>query len=547
MGNAPSKEDVEDLKEESTVVGIVTGYVLLGIVILALIIVIFKYGFQNREGIKIGLKSVSGISASSIDWTKITTILTPVMLVAMMIYYFAMAIDYNITRGKYRSRPESINELLSIRRGLLSNAIDPLYRIENSVCRSLTVSPRIRPYSLIHRQGEGEGDQRSLVNWRPLTVRLTGYLGGINGAMDGVFDMATGVRHSLNLGARSFFFDIDYLEETPCEPTIIFRDDTGIMRSLHTGSIKDGMKALADGAFVENYDPVLIIIYLRRIPPGNNQKVTFFKAIAAALDPLSTNHLGLTDKGNFHNCNSESQVFMSPIVNYQKKFIVITNYNTSLLPRTQNPKDNLHYWTNARIFQDPSGIGSALGSVTTAAPTAPAAVALAGTAKQLLNIGTTDKPAYLTSSITVFKIALSAPDYKYTVAELNTLLNELGVQCVPIDVLSLGSRREHSRTLDHKVNPVLATSYRLPTTLADLSTATNLNDPLSFWTYGGWSWKNLGQPVVKTGFQDYKEGFEEKAPVKPIVPIPGFVIPTPQAPKKPSSTLNSNGGLVNVA
>jgi hypothetical protein len=546
MGNSPSKEEVEDLKQESTVVGIITGYVLLGVVILAIIIVFFKYGYENREGIKFGLKSVSSVSSQSIDWTKITTIMTPVLLVAMMVYYFWMALEYKISRGKYRSRPESISELLAIRRGIISNRIDPLARVTNSVCSALTASPRKAPYNQIHKNGEGGGDERSLVNWRPLTVRLTGYLGGINGALDGVFDMDAGVRHSLNLGARSFFFDIDYLEARPCEPTIIFRDDTGIMRSLHTGSIKDGMKVLADNAFLENYDPVLIIIYLRRIPPGVNQQSLFFKSIAAALDPLSANHLGLTDNGNYHNCTSESQLFTSPIVKYQKKFIVITNYNTSILPRTSNPKDNLHYWTNGRIYQDPSGTGAVLGKVTEMPPTAPAAVAQVGSSTQFLNIGSNDKPAFQKSSINVFKIALAAPDYKYSVAELNTLLNELGVQCVPMDVLRYGSSAEHAKTLDHKVNPILATSTRLPGTLAELSKPTNLNDPLSFWTYGGWSWKNIIQSEAKQGFMNY-EGFEEKAPVKPTEPIPGFVIPNPQVPKKPSSTLNSNGGLVNVA
>jgi hypothetical protein len=49
------------------------------------------------------------------------------------------------------------------------------------------------------------------------------------------------------------------------------------------------------------------------------------------------------------------------------------------------------------------------------------------------------------------------------------------------------------------------------------------------------------------GFQDYKEGFEEAAPIPPATPIPGFIIPKPVAPKKPSPKMNSNGGLVTVS
>ena len=517
---------------------IILASILFCIAILAVIIVGFKFGSQNKLAILSGVKGVSSISVSSIDWGKAISFLFPVFLIGIIIYFFIMGSMYNMTHTSVRSTQESINSLLSMRRGVLSNSIDPLVRLDRSVCAELLKNPRTVPYSLIQNADQGTGDQRSVVNWRPLTVRLTGYLGGPDGgAMDGVFDMETGVRHALHLGARGFFFDIDYLDAAPCEPIIAFRDDSGVMRSLHTGSIKDGIQALATNAFQRNYDPVLIILYLRREPRGENQKSNFFKNIAAALNPLANNHLGLTDNGNFHNCNSESKLFLSPITMYQKKFIVIVNYNTSSLTRNRNPKDNLHYWTNARIYQDPSGLGAGLGSVTTTAPTAPAAVAHVGLASQLVKIGTTDKPAYLTSSSSTFKIALSSPDYNYNTAELNILLNELGVQCVPLDVLNLGITAQHAITLK---------TTALPATLAALSDKTNQFDPLSFWTHSGWSWKNM-QSNARQGFQDYKEGFQETAPIKPIEPIPGFVIPKPVVPKKPSSTMNSNGGLVNVA
>jgi hypothetical protein len=115
------------------------------------------------------------------------------------------------------------------------------------------------------------------------------------------------------------------------------------------------MDALTRYSFNTNYDPVLVIIYLRRIPRGRTQKDIFFKALAASLDPLSTFHLGTTEQGNFHNCRSEKNLFTSEITNFQKKFIVMCNYNTNLLTNTPNPKDNLDFWTNARIYLDENG------------------------------------------------------------------------------------------------------------------------------------------------------------------------------------------------
>lgn len=554
-GDVIDPEDIKPLDTKLTAI----------IVILVVLLVILVYylidsnlnratGGQTSVGTLTSsmitpIKHINGTSSSKL-WTNLTAVAFPLTLVIMIIYFFCMGALHNMTHNKFRSDRPSVDTLLMQRRSILGQRIEGLIQVDRSVCSNLINS--VNPYKLIV-SGKGTClDERALVNWRPLTVRLTGYLGGIdtnNPSLDGVFDMDNGVRHALHLGARGFLFDIGYLDAAPCEPCIIFRDDSGIKRSLNEGSIKDGMQALASYSFRSNTDPVLVILYLRKIPAGENQRNKFFKKIATALDPLAQNHLGLTDNGNFHKCLSESSLFHNPITIYQKKFIVLVNYNTADIVNTsRNPKDNLHYWTNARIYEDPAGPGSALGAVTTTAPTAPAAVAHVGLASQIININTTtgskEMTNYLTSSRDVFKIVISSPDYKYSMRDLNKLLNELGVQCIPLDVLNLGITRTHA-------NDTLKNYMSIPndTTRAGLSDKlskyTNANDLLSFWTYAGWSWKYL--PECKEGFQNYKEGFEETAPIQPIKPIQGFLIQKPVVPKKPSSTMNSNGGLVNVA
>jgi hypothetical protein len=305
------------------------------------------------------------------------------------------------------------------------------------------------------------------------------------------------------------------------------------MRSLHTGSIKEGIDTIAAKAFTANggslnYDPVLIILYLRRVPKGTNQQKSFFRNIAASLDSLSESHLGQTDSGNFHNCRSEAVLFTSPIINYQKKFIVLTNFNTNNLTPTPNPKDNLDFWTNARIYLDNSGKSGALGEVTDVAPTSPPSYCEVGAIQQLLAIGASDQPAFQKSASNKFKIALGSPDYQYSVAQVNFLLNTLGVQCVPLDLLTLSQSSEYIKTLNLKNTP--------PKTLNDLANALNPADILSFWTHGGWSWRLIPQI----------EGFEEAAPVPPAVPVTGFTIPPPVAPKKPAPSMNSNGGIVKI-
>jgi len=438
-------------------------------------------------------------------------------LLLLAIIYFSTAAWYKQTYGQFTSNPESIKALLTIRNHDLStSAVGTPNQNIQSACTMIT--NKSVPYKLLST------DKTSLVNWRPLTVRLAGYLGGIYTARNGVFDMQSGIQYALDQGARAFVFDIDYLEESPCNAVLMHRDSKGYMRSLHTGSIKEGCNRLSSTAFKTNTDPVLIILYFRRIPAEPRQKETFFRSVSRSLEPLSIYHLGSNSYGDFHNCKKESELFKSPITNFQNNFIVLTNYNTSLID-TINPKDNLHYWTNARIYQDPSGSTAAINSVTPPAPTSGTPSVMIGSTTQLLNIGISAQSEYNTKARGVFIIALSDIEYSFSVREVNLLLNVLGIQCVPLDVVRLASVKDHEESIQiPKKSPAA--------TLDDLANAKNPNDVLSFWCYAGWSTKLMIQ------------GFENPLPV--ATPIPGFIIPTPIVPKKPPPSTNSNGGLVTI-
>ena len=446
----------------------------------------------------------------------------PTIFVLLAILYFTMAFWYKNQYGTYRSESESIGNLLAIRRQTLQSAIGPLTPNYESVSSNLLAKRGI--YSQISE------DMTALVNWRPLSVRMAGYLGGIHTVRDGGFDMNVGIQLALQVGARCFVFEIDYLEDKPCEPCLIHRDDQAVMRSLHTGSIYQGMMALHNMAFNSNYDPVIVVVYFRRIPLGKTQQTNFLRAVAASLDPLSTYHLGSTEQGNFHNCRSESRLFTTEITNFQKKFIVLCNYNTNLLPSTPNPKDNLDFWVNARLYVDPSGTSALLGPITASVPNGQVAYAKVGAIQQLLQIpadavGAPVTTNYNTNTSNTFTIALGSMEDTFTTAQLSTLLNTLGIQSVPMDILRLATTPEHVKTLSNN---------NAANSVNDLANATNPADPLSFWRHAGWSRKLI------------VEGFENMKPVPVAGNIPGFIIPKTITPKKPPSSTNSNGGLVNI-
>ena len=426
----------------------------------------------------VSISSLIATAKSSLgSVNSIWSIIIPLLFLNIIFVYLSLGILFKSGPGKYRSSPESINQLLAVRRNAIGVNVDPLPPNNTSI--SMAIINKTAPYV----SPQINNTNISLLQWRPLTVRLAGYLGGETSTIDGVFDMVKGIKVALSLGARAFVFDIDYLEIKPCEPCIIHRDSGGIMRSLNTGSIYEGMDTLNNMAFQNNYDPVVIIIYLRRIPPGKVQKSSYFNAIAAALYPLSTNHLGLTEQGNFHGCNSESTLFQGDITSYQKKFIVLCNYDTTLLPQTKNPKDNLNFWVNARLFQHELSTSSSLGEVTMKISSGGVAHAKVGDTSDFLTTPDSTKTAtadFQQGTLATWTVALAPVDQVLDTNDLNVMLNILGVHCVPIDVIRFGESEDHRNTIKNMKKP-----SNIQTT--DIVIATNGEDPLSFWIYGGWS------------------------------------------------------------
>ena len=211
-----------------------------------------------------------------------------IFLILLMTTYGVFAFWFYKEYSMFTETPNSIATLLSVRRNALGSipAASFVSVTANLPTANLpTVTGGQPPWSLMNVLNQ------ALYNWRPLTVRLVGYLGGSNGLENGVFDMNFGVTSALKLGARCFLFDIDYLEVAPCRPLLLYRDKTGYKRSLNSGSILEGMTSLSNNAFTNNTDPILIILYLHRVPPGNKQKERFFLNLAQSLKPLATKQL----------------------------------------------------------------------------------------------------------------------------------------------------------------------------------------------------------------------------------------------------------------
>jgi hypothetical protein len=410
-------------------------------------------------------------------------ILTLELFILLIIIFLSLAASYN---SMYTSAPDSIATLLSLRNQVLGKSIDSLTTYPPAVCDKLiSKSP---PYN----HATITDNNVTLLNWSPLTVRLAGYLGGEKTVTDGVFDMANGIKYALKLGARSFVFDIDYLELTPCVPVVMHRDIGGNHRALNTGSIRDGMQALNDMAFslTQNKDPVIIILFLRRIPPGKTQQASFFKALATDMNPISTHHLGLTEDGNFHNCSSESSVFTTNIRNYQKKFIVLCNYNTTLIPKMPKPKDNLNFWVNARIWKylpqssttNTVNTSSLVGNVTPNQITGTPAYAVIGSTSDFSSVwaqGASSITNFLDITLNKYTIALGPVEETLSMIDLGRLLTELGIHSIPMDVIRLGEDPKYTAAL-------VAASKLNKSDIKVITSAPDSENQLGFWIWAGY-------------------------------------------------------------
>ena len=455
--------------------------------------------------------------------------IAPAVIISLIVTYGVIA---TVCKAKNKATPSTISNTINVQQAA---AAAVAYNMGNTI---QPVTSRLigatAPYTI-------EKNLTALLNWCPMTVRLAGYLECQTGGADnGAFDLSTdsssvvgnnSIALALKLGARAFVFDIDYYVGAPCVPVIMYQNESnGKNMGLNKGSIFATCTSLAAKAFSDTQsDPVLIIIYIRRFPPSTLQKTMFLEGIAKGLLPLAPNHLGSTDNGNFHNCQSETLLFTLPISAYQSKFIVLTNYDTTLIEPTPDPRNNLNFWTNARIWQDDGKVGSTIGSVSTTTNTS--RVAQVGEMSQYLTMSSSDAKKYGTDNKGKFTIALGPMGGTPTLNDVTTLISTCGIQCVPLDVLALSKNEVHKKNI-WEANITAIGSLGQHTNVS----AVTGEDPLVYWLFAGWAYKD-------TTDNEYTiQSFTGS-----MTPNNIYVIPTAVVPTKPSPAMNVNGGLVSIS
>ena len=284
---------------------------------------------------------------------------------------------------------------------------------------------------------------RLFVNFHVLGARLAGFLG--NSASGGLYSSDRAVELALRKGCRLFLLEIDYLERAPEVPVLVYRDLAGNNLSRNTGSIGSVMRALKkhtkDQKLIAD-DPLIVVLYMRRIPGDNTsskEALNFMGAVAGELQAITPYLYKPPSSGAI----TEADVLKQPLENYANSIVVLTNADT-----TGFTSDNAATITEARKLN--KYVHARLYAGTTKGPIDGLEDAKAGSVAgakaysydyflTLPSTGQTPDSARNTWSLAMSPSLDVAP----SATELDLLMDKLGVQGIAVDIFSEGTNSDN--------------------------------------------------------------------------------------------------------
>ena len=472
-------------------------------------------GSINIDGTPPGLLSKLG-SVSIGSFQLPSPSFTIVLVVAAILLIVGGITVYNLQLKT--AIPKNVRSVLDEQRLALQDIISYTYRSRVGVSSLLRSTPK--------SVGEPiQENENSLVNFMPLSVQDTGYLGP---PQNGVFAEREAVQMALRAGARCFVLNIDYHEDQslpidlfgkPLEPKLLYRDLGGTIRSINAGSIQLVAKALADlsfsNAIANPNDPLYVVLFFRRTPPKEKPEyLEFLSAVAKQLEPLIPYHLGQTSDGDYHRQAKQNDLLYQPITRFEKKVLLFCNADTSpFRQKKYAPTLDLDYLVHMRIFKEST---EAFG-VTGTAEVNVAAKAIVDTVSSYTIIPQDKTKATVDGTKLRWTLALGQPGKNPSASTFGYLQDTLGIQCVPLWLFDAV-----------KPSPAAAEAYRTATLNAQKATPALVTSPGQN-TYEAAELPRLLDRYVVASFRPKPKGIR-------------FSRPTPFTPKQPSTKLDANQG-----
>ena len=222
--------------------------------------------------------------------------------------------------------------------------------------------------------------QQCFVNFYSLGCRYSYYMGPMS---EGYFDPDNAIKYNIKAGCRTFILDIDYLDECVGDtityyPRLVVRDINNRLRIKYNSNLpicnspqhsnikyvcdKINLHAFDRATCNNNSDPVIIVLYFLRFPPGSYYSKTvldYYSNVAKALSPfqdrLLTNEI---NGGTYYRHKQERRLLTNNIKKYKNKVLIFSNADTSGFVHDDAPSysthEDLDYLINLRL-QSSSG------------------------------------------------------------------------------------------------------------------------------------------------------------------------------------------------
>jgi len=287
-----------------------------------------------------------------------------------------------------------------------------------------------------------------LVNIQPLSIKHTGFVGPAE--KGGSFDPALGIQTAVRSGVSFFTLQIDYLERAQDSskfdainvPTLVYRDSVGNLISSNGASINAVAKQLATYAFSPDLGasqyPIIVYLHFVRAPDPLKKPeayLDFMKKVSQALEPI--HKFILKDSGeNFRRQKSESSLLQLTLTSIPNKIILLSNADTTIFRNSHatgagvSIVSDLDSFINMRVYAESSADRIGL---TQATDTKPSAVLV--TYGRLNGMSASEKSAFAMKGKSRFVIAMPGPLDNPSYSELKSLLNETGVNAIPLNLI----------------------------------------------------------------------------------------------------------------
>ena len=218
--------------------------------------------------------------------------------------------------------------------------------------------------------------EQCFVNFYSLGCRFTGYLGPFE---EGYFDPQNAVKLACDAGCRTFVLEIDYIDECEGEqqqyyPQIVVRDVHGRLRikansneplckSAQKDNIREVCQAIEQYAFTVSPDPIVIVLYFVRKPPGcytSSTVLKYYSRVAQALSPFQNRLItNVLEGGSFFRQKQEGRLLINKITDYNNKVLIFSNANTSGFRENNiyKPMEDLDFLVNLRLNYEQTQLG----------------------------------------------------------------------------------------------------------------------------------------------------------------------------------------------